>query len=1140
MKVKAIGTVALLCTAHFLTAAPLGSAFTYHGRLSDGGFPANGSYDFRFVLYDAPVGGSQVGDIVFAEDIGASDGLFAASLDFGTSAFSGEARWLEIAVRPGSSTEEFTVLSPRQPLKPVPYALYALTPAGPQGPQGPAGGDGPTGATGPQGPAGPAGPPGPQGTQGVAGPGGPTGPSGPKGLNWRGAWNAATSYAIDDAVSNDGASWIARAANLNSAPLAGNADWDLLAQQGGTGPQGPAGSTGAAGPAGPQGPQGENGEIGPQGPQGIQGIAGPVGPTGAPGPKGLSWRGAWDAATRYAIDDVVSNDGASWVARAANLDSAPFGGSADWNLLAQQGETGPQGAAGPAGLQGPKGDTGDIGPQGPKGDTGDAGPQGLSGPPGSADAWSRTGNGGTTAGLNFIGTTDNQPLELQVNNTRALRLEPNEHGAPNVIGGAANNVVAAGMIGATISGGGAASFLGQAQPNRVTGNFGTVGGGIANTSSSEGDTVGGGWGNTSSGAQATVPGGYANTASAINSTVGGGRLNTASASGSTVGGGVLNWANGFRSTVPGGSENTAGGEYSLAGGHRAKANHDGSFVWADSTDADFASTANDQFLIRATGGVGIGTSNPKGAVHILGPPKEPPTGLDASENGLLLGVQATAGYKWIQSYGGPLILNLRNNNVGIGKSDPSTALDVNGTIRATAFESAGALLTLNTTDNQPLELKVNGTRALRLEPNDSGAPNVIGGAPNNFVAAGKIAATIGGGYQNTISGDYATVGGGKSNTVNGDASTVEGGSQNTASEDLSTVGGGYSNTANGRESTVSGGGSNTAGGSASTVAGGLANTANGNGSSVGGGVSNSANGLRSTVPGGSENTAAGEYSLAAGHRAKADHDGSFVWADSTDADFASSANNQFLIRASGGVGVGIAPAVGAALHILSPTGEPPAALYDSENGLLLGVKGTAGYKWVQSYGGDLVLNLMGNEVGIGREPTGNRLEVAGTASKDVVGFWLANSDSRIKRDVQTVTNALDTLERVRLVSFRYTEQYRTDHPSIADRRYLNVIAQEFREVFPDDVKSSGEKLPNGEEILQVDTYPLTIYSAAAIQELHRKVADQEQQLVALREESARQQRVLEASEARISALEGAMTTLCRQAKELSILAIQTK
>ena len=39
--------------------------------------------------------------------------------------------------------------------------------------------------------------------------------------------------------------------------------------------------------------------------------------------------------------------------------------------------------------------------------------------------------------------------------------------------------------------------------------------------------------------------------------------------------------------------------------------HTGTFVWADSQDADFVSSGTNQFLIRAEGGVGIGTSDPK-------------------------------------------------------------------------------------------------------------------------------------------------------------------------------------------------------------------------------------------------------------------------------------------------------------------------------------------------------------------------------------------------------------------------------------------------------------------------------------------------------------------------------------------------
>lgn len=131
-------------------------------------------------------------------------------------------------------------------------------------------------------------------------------------------------------------------------------------------------------------------------------------------------------------------------------------------------------------------------------------------------------------------------------------------------------------------------------------------------------------------------------------------------------------------------------------------------------------------------------------------------------------------------------------------------------------------------------------------------------------------------------------------------------------------------------------------------------------------------------------------------------------------------------------------------------------------------------------------NTFTESIGIKRTATTNTLEVEGQASKTIAGNWAANSDRRIKSDIQPVTGALEKLTQIRLVDFHYTPDYRAAHPGIADKRYLNVIAQEFAEVFPDHVQSSGEKLPDGSDILQVDTYPLTIYSAAAVQELARE------------------------------------------------------
>ena len=56
---------------------------------------------------------------------------------------------------------------------------------------------------------------------------------------------------------------------------------------------------------------------------------------------------------------------------------------------------------------------------------------------------------------------------------------------------------------------------------------------------------------------------------------------------------------------------------SFAAGRQAHALHSGAFVWADNTSADFSSTAVNQFLIRAAGGVGINTASPAAGLHVV-------------------------------------------------------------------------------------------------------------------------------------------------------------------------------------------------------------------------------------------------------------------------------------------------------------------------------------------------------------------------------------------------------------------------------------------------------------------------------------------------------------------------------------------
>jgi hypothetical protein len=275
---------------------------------------------------------------------------------------------------------------------------------------------------------------------------------------------------------------------------------------------------------------------------------------------------------------------------------------------------------------------------------------------------------------------------------------------------------------------------------------------------------------------ATVGGGFHNRTTAGATAIGGGTDNQASKYAATVGGGAVNQASGQYATIPGGEYNTAAGDYSFAAGRRAKANHQGAFVWGDSTDADIASTAADQFQVRATGGVTMTVAN----------------------------------------------------------------------------------------------------GALRLEPsiNMTGHPvygaNLIGGFRFNSVTKGVVAATLFGG----VDTDEGSV----PNRVTDFAGTVSGGTANQAGNDNASV----------------------QDASDATVSGGIFNTASGSGATVGGGSNNVASGDYSTVPGGTLNAAQGDHSFAAGNRAKALHDGAFVWADSNDFDFSSLSANVFRVRATAG------------------------------------------------------------------------------------------------------------------------------------------------------------------------------------------------------------------------------------------------
>ena len=93
-----------------------GTALTYQGRLLEAGEPANGLFDFEFRLWDAEMGGSQIGSTQIHNAVPVADGLFLILLDFGADAFTNADRWLAVTV-------DTVLLSPRQPVTRVPYAI---------------------------------------------------------------------------------------------------------------------------------------------------------------------------------------------------------------------------------------------------------------------------------------------------------------------------------------------------------------------------------------------------------------------------------------------------------------------------------------------------------------------------------------------------------------------------------------------------------------------------------------------------------------------------------------------------------------------------------------------------------------------------------------------------------------------------------------------------------------------------------------------------------------------------------------------------------------------------------------------------------------------------------------------------------
>ena len=110
------------------TALAQTSSFSYQGKLTDGGAPANGAYDLQFALWDSAIGGTQIGAGQTLNSVAVSNGVFTVPLDFGANSFPGADRFLEIGARP-SGAGAFALLTPRQQVTSSPYAVRSANAA---------------------------------------------------------------------------------------------------------------------------------------------------------------------------------------------------------------------------------------------------------------------------------------------------------------------------------------------------------------------------------------------------------------------------------------------------------------------------------------------------------------------------------------------------------------------------------------------------------------------------------------------------------------------------------------------------------------------------------------------------------------------------------------------------------------------------------------------------------------------------------------------------------------------------------------------------------------------------------------------------------------------------------------------------
>jgi trimeric autotransporter adhesin len=586
-----------------------GSAFTYQGWLRTAGAPANGEYEITFTLYDAVTNGNAIAGQTVAP-VPVTNGLLAAALDFGSNAFNGGPRWLEIAVTVFGSDMIPTTLVPRQRITPTPYAIHS----------------------------------GSAGNLISVG----TAPlilqvNGQRALRIEptiAAPNLIGGYA-QNGVSNGVVGAFIGGGGLNdfsegNYPNRVNASYGAIVGGFGNVVGDESGFIGG----------GENNRIAPGAYSSVVvgGHLNRIEPGSYGSFLGGGGEGLVEGNSPYAVlaggfGNIIRSS-ASHVTIGGGQNNTTGSGSS-WSTIAGGnghgiGADSPGASIGGGLANGVHASAGHVGGGYNNFIFADAGYSFIGGGYDNEISGSSTnsmvGGGKLNRILNGINTViagGFYNLVLQTGESSVIGggasnsitaafstigggVQNRTESEHDTVAGGAENSISFQSAGATIGGGMGNAIDSEGVHSTIGGGFGnfiehdagtsTIAGGRENRVKGDSGTVGGGWGNTAAG-QATVAGGANNASLGSFSTIAGGMWNTNVSDWATIGGGRQNFVTGLGATVPGGSGNRAEGDHSFAAGQRALAAHHGSFIWADASTNGFTSLTNNEFAARASGGV---------------------------------------------------------------------------------------------------------------------------------------------------------------------------------------------------------------------------------------------------------------------------------------------------------------------------------------------------------------------------------------------------------------------------------------------------------------------------------------------------------------------------------------------------------